>query len=95
MKAKGYRRKGRSALGRNGEKAGFPPLRRWLATYEKGQKVVIDIWPGVYEGMPHTRYQGKVGQVLEKRGRCYVVAIPLDKRSAKLTVSPVHIRPAA
>lgn len=93
MRAKGYRRKGRSALGKSKDKGGFPPLRRWLATYSEGQKVLIDIWPGVYEGMPHARYQGKVGTVLEKRGSCYVVGIPLDKRTAKLTVSPVHIRP--
>jgi large subunit ribosomal protein L21e len=95
LKAKGYRKKGRSLLGRKADKAGFPPARRWLASYEKGQRVVIDIWPGVYEGMPHTRYQGKVGEVLEKRGRCYVVGIPLQSRMAKLTVSPVHMQPFA
>ncbi|MGC8630902.1 MAG: 50S ribosomal protein L21e [Thermoprotei archaeon] len=95
MKAKGYRKKGRNLLSKTSEKGGFPPIKRWLATYDKGQKIAIDIWPGVYEGMPHLRYQGRVGQVIEKRGRCYVIGIPLDKRTAKIMVSPVHIRPLA
>jgi large subunit ribosomal protein L21e len=38
-----------------------------LVEYPVGSKVVIDIDPSVHKGMPHKRYQGKVGVVLGRR----------------------------
>ncbi|MDP7975042.1 MAG: 50S ribosomal protein L21e [TACK group archaeon] len=95
MKAKGYRKKSRSILSKSKDKGGFPPIQRWLAEFKQGDKVAVDIWPGIYEGMPHSRYQGRVATVIEKRGRCYVVGIPLAGRTVKLTASPVHLRSLA
>jgi len=67
-------------------------LSRLLAGYEVGEKVVIDIDSGVHKGMPHKRYQGKIGTVVERRGRAYVVEIPQRKTVKLIIATPEHLR---
>lgn len=67
-------------------------LSRLLVEYEVGEKVVIDIDSGVHRGMPHKRFQGKVGTVVERRGRAYVVEIPNGKTVKLITAKPEHLR---
>jgi large subunit ribosomal protein L21e len=44
--------------------------------------------------MPHRRYHGRVGRIVEKRGRGYVVAVQIGSKLRKLSVLPEHLRPA-
>ena len=67
-------------------------LSRLLAKYEVGEKVVIVIDSGVHKGMPHKRYQGKVGTVVEGRGRAYVVEIPQRKTVKLIIAKPEHLK---
>jgi large subunit ribosomal protein L21e len=67
-------------------------LSRLLADYQVGDKVVINIDPGIHKGMPHKRFQGKVATVMEKRGRAYVLDIPQRKTSKIVIVGPEHIQ---
>ena len=61
----------------------------YLVEYPVGSKVVIDIDPSVQKGMPHKRYQGKVGIVL---GRSYEVELYLGSKRKVLYVLPDHLR---
>jgi large subunit ribosomal protein L21e len=67
-------------------------LSRLLAKYEVGDKVIINIDPGIHKGMPHKRFQGKVGTVVEKRGRSYVLDLPQRKTSKYIIAGPEHIK---
>lgn len=91
-KSKGPRRKSRSVLTKSVREKGKIGLSRLLAEYEVGDKVVIHIDSGVHKGMPHKRFQGKVGTVVEKRGRAYVLDIPQRKTSKLVIAGPEHIR---
>ncbi|MFQ6053367.1 MAG: 50S ribosomal protein L21e [Candidatus Bathyarchaeia archaeon] len=91
-RSRGLRRKSRHVLTKPVRERGKLGVSRLLARYEVGDKVVIDIDPAVHKGMPHKRYQGKVGTVIERRGRAYVVEIP-QRRSAKhIIAKPEHLK---
>ena len=91
-KSKGPRRKSRSVLTKRARERGKLGLSRLLAEYEVGDKVVINIDPGIHRGMPHKRFQGKVGSVVERRGKAYVLEIPQRKTSKLVIAGPEHVR---
>ncbi|UCD45748.1 MAG: 50S ribosomal protein L21e [Candidatus Bathyarchaeota archaeon] len=91
-KSRGPRRKSRSVLTKRVREKGKLGLSRLLAEYEVGQKVVINIDPAIHKGMPHKRFQGKVGTVVEKRGKSYVLDIPQRKTSKYIIARPEHIK---
>jgi large subunit ribosomal protein L21e len=91
-KSRGPRRKSRRILSKPVREKGKLGLSRLLAYYEIGEKVVIKIDPAIHKGMPHKRYQGKVGTVMEKRGRAYVLDIPQKKTSKLIIAGPEHLK---
>ncbi len=92
-KAKGYRRKTRSLLKRNPRERGKTGLSQILQEYEPDEKVVVKIDPSVHKGMPHRRYHGKIGIIVEKRGRSYIVNVPQGEAVKEIIVRPEHITP--
>jgi large subunit ribosomal protein L21e len=92
-KAKGYRRKTRSLLKRNPRERGKTGLSQILQEYEPDEKVVVKIDPSVHKGMPHRRYHGKIGVIVDKRGRSYVVNVPQGDAVKEIIVRPEHITP--
>jgi len=85
-KSKGPQRKSRSTLTKRVREKGKLGLSRLLADYAVGEKVVIKIDSGIHKGMPHKRFHGKVGTVIEKRGEAYVLEIP-QRRTSKFVIS--------
>jgi len=94
-KAKGYRRKTRSLLRRNPRERGKTGLSKILYEYKPGEKVVVKIDPSVHKGMPHRRYHGRIGVIVNKRGRSYVVNVTQGKAVKEIIVRPEHIIPHA
>jgi large subunit ribosomal protein L21e len=92
-KAKGFRRKTRSLLKRNPRERGKTGLSQVLQEYEPDEKVVVKIDPSVHKGMPHRRYHGKIGVIVDKRGRSYVVNVSMGKAVKEIIVRPEHITP--
>jgi len=95
MKAsKGYRHRTRKLLRKHiREKGGVPPLSLILHDYKPGEYVYIKINPSVMKGMPHRRYHGKVGVVIGKRGKAYIVQVKLGGKTKTLFIRPEHLRP--
>ena len=91
-KSKGLSRKSRSVLTKRIREKGKLGLSRLLTDYQVGDKVVINIDPGIHKGMPHKRFQGKVGIVVEKRGRAYILDIPQRKTSKIIIATPEHLQ---
>ncbi len=92
-KAKGYRRKTRSLLSRKPRERGKTGLSKILQEYEPDEKVVVKIDPSVHKGMPHRRYHGRIGVIVDKRGRSYVVNVSQGKAVKEIIVRPEHITP--
>ncbi len=68
-------------------------LSRLMHEYNPGDKVVIKIDSSVHRGLPHHRYQGKVGVILAKRGRAYEVSVTQGDAVKELIVKPEHLVP--
>ncbi len=87
----GYRRKTRSLLRLDsGKSKGLSPL---LREYKVADKVVIDINPAQVKGMPHRRFQGKVGVVEEVGRRVITIRIPIGGKEKKVIARLEHVKP--
>ncbi len=62
----------------------------WIKDISVGDRVHIDIKPSVHP-VPHRRYRGKTGVVVEKRGKAYVVEVYLGNKPKKLILKPPHV----
>jgi len=92
-RAKGFRHKTRSLLSRKPREHGKTGLSKILQSYVAGEKVVVKIDPSVHKGMPHRRYHGKVGVIVQKKGRSYVVNVTQGDAVKEIIVRPEHLEP--
>ncbi|MCK4313450.1 50S ribosomal protein L21e [Candidatus Bathyarchaeota archaeon] len=92
-KSKGFRAGTRRLLKKKPRERGKLSLSKLLYEYELGGRVVVVIDSSVQKGMPHRRYHGKVGTVIEKRGRSYVVSVTQGKALKQIIVRPEHLEP--
>ena len=68
-------------------------LSNILTQYSVNDEVVIDIDPSQVKGMPHRRFQGKVGVVEEIRPRSLVISLPIGNKMKQISPRLEHIRP--
>ncbi|RLE60497.1 MAG: 50S ribosomal protein L21e [Thermoprotei archaeon] len=89
----GYRSRTRKVFRKHPRKKGYGGLGRLMYEYNIGDKVRIDISPEFPSTAPHRRYQGRIGTVIEKRGRAYVIAIKIGGKVKKIITTKDHIVP--
>jgi len=92
-KSKGYRAKTRKLLKKKPRERGKIKISRLLCNYQPGDNVVIKIDPSVQKGMPHRRYHGRVGTVVGRRGRSYIVSVTQGDAVKEIIVRPEHLEP--
>jgi len=78
-KSSGTRKKSRYKLKKSIRERGISPPSRVVQEFKAGQRVHIDIDPGVHKGMPHPKFQGRTAKVLGQRGRAYILEIKTAK----------------
>jgi len=61
-----------------------------IKSFKIGDKVAI-VPKGNTRNIPHPRYKGKIGKIIEKRGAAYVVQINVFNTTKKLIVPAVHL----
>lgn len=89
-KSRGFRAKTRFKLR---QKVAYrPPITKFLKEFEKNQAVVIVQEPASQRGMPHPRFKGKTGTIIEKRGKSYIVQILDGNKAKKLIARPEHLK---
>ncbi len=88
-KSKGFRSRTRKKLKQKLKK---PTITKFLQKFEVGEKVLIHPEPSSHRGMPFPRFKGKVGEVIEKRGECYMVKVRDGDKEKKVIVAPEHLR---
>ena len=64
-----------------------------IRTFNVGDKVVITP-KARWDGMPHLRYTGRQGVILEKRGKAYIVEGGDLSVRKKIVVGSVHLKMA-
>ncbi|HLN35566.1 MAG TPA: hypothetical protein VK250_09865 [Nitrososphaeraceae archaeon] len=85
----GSRRKSRSVLTKSNVLRGITYL---LINYKIGDKVMINIDPSEHNTMPHRRYQGKIGTILEVGKRIVRIAIQIGNKEKILQTKRNHIK---
>ena len=91
--SKGYYSGTRSLLRKPTREKGKPKISKLLHEYETGNEVIIKMDSSVQKSMPHKRFHGKVGQIIEKRGRGYVVSVPQGEARKTIIVRSEHLEP--
>jgi len=92
-KSKGFRSGARRLLTKEPRERGKMKLSKLLYEYQSGTQVVIKIDSAVHKGMPHKRYHGRVGTILNKRGRSYVISVSQGDALREIIVRPEHLEP--
>jgi large subunit ribosomal protein L21e len=92
-KSQGYRAGTRRLLKKEPRERGKLRLSKLLHEYQPGSRVVVKIDPSVQKGMPHKRYHGKVGTVVNRRGRSYIVGVRQGDAVREIIVRPEHLEP--
>jgi len=92
-KAKGLRAKTRTTLKKETREKGKIGLGKLLHEYKSGDKVVIKVDSAIHKGMPHRRYFGKIGTVIDKRGGSYLIGVRQGEATKEIIVRPEHILP--
>jgi large subunit ribosomal protein L21e len=91
--SKGYYTRARGVLTKKPREKGKPKLGKLLIEYAPGSQVIIKMDSSVQKSLPHKRFHGKVGTVLEKRGRGYVVSVSKGDAVKKIIVRSEHLEP--
>jgi large subunit ribosomal protein L21e len=90
-KSHGFRARTRKELR---QKVGMrPTITMYMQEFKKNQKVIIIQEPSSHKGMPHPRFKGKVGRILERRGSSYILEIDDGGSTKKIISRPEHLRP--
>ena len=83
VKSHGVRRHTREKFRRTG----LTPVSAYFKQFKIGDRVVIKINSSSHHGLPFKRFQGLSGNVIDKRGRAYIVEI-YDGNKAKKVITP-------
>ena len=91
--SKGYYSGTRSLLRKPNRERGKPHISKILHEYTLGSQVIIKMDSSTQKSMPHKRFHGKIGVIVEKRGRGYVVSVPQGNSIKEIITRPEHLEP--
>jgi len=92
-KSKEFRARTRRLSKKKPRESGKPKISKLLQEYTPGSHVIIKIDSSVQKSLPHKRYHGKIGTVLDKRGRGYVVSVGQGDAIREIIVRSAHLEP--
>jgi large subunit ribosomal protein L21e len=91
--SKGYYAGTRSLLKKATRDKGKPKISKILQEYTPGSQVIIKMDSSVQKSMPHKRFHGKIGTIVDKRGRGYVVNVSQGNSVKQIIVRSEHLEP--
>jgi len=91
--SKGYCAGTRSLMKKPFRLKGKPKLTKFLYEYKPEDSVIIKIDSAQQKALPHRRFHGKIGKVLNKRGRAYVVQVAQGNATRQIIVRTEHLEP--
>ncbi|TAN35538.1 MAG: 50S ribosomal protein L21e [Candidatus Methanoperedens sp.] len=90
-KTHGTRRKSRYKLKKTVREKGLSPITRALQEFTDGDIVNIDLDPSIQNGMPHPKFHGRTGKIIERRGRAYMVEVRDGGLMKEVIALPEHL----
>ncbi|MHA2060482.1 MAG: 50S ribosomal protein L21e [Candidatus Ranarchaeia archaeon] len=72
---------------------GLAPLGKLLIKYSLNDRVDVIPDPSIQKTLPHRRFVGKVGTIVELRGRAYMVEIMDGNMKKTIILRKEHLRP--
>jgi large subunit ribosomal protein L21e len=90
--SKGYHSGSRQLLTKPSREKGKPKLSKLLTEYAPGSQVIIKLDASEQKSLPHKRFQGKVGTVIEKRGRGYMINVAQGGSFKKVILRAEHLQ---
>ncbi len=69
-----------------------PTITKFLQDFDIGQKVIIALEPSSHKGMPFPRFSGKLGRIVGKRGKSYIVEVRDLDKIKKVISRPEHLK---
>jgi large subunit ribosomal protein L21e len=91
--SKGYCAGTRSLMRKAPRAKGKPKLTKFLYEYALGASVIIKIDSSQQKSLPHRRFHGKIGKVIGKRGRGYVVSVAQGNSMREIITRTEHLEP--
>ncbi len=91
--SKGYCAGTRSLMRKAVRDKGKPKLTKFLYDYAIGASVIIKIDSAQQKSLPHRRFHGKIGTVIAKRGRGYVVKVAQGNSVRDIITRTEHLEP--
>jgi large subunit ribosomal protein L21e len=91
--SKGYCAGTRSLMRKAPRAKGKPKLTKFLYEHELGASVIIKIDSSQQKSLPHRRFHGKIGKVVGKRGRGYVVSVAQGNSMREIITRTEHLEP--
>lgn len=91
-KSKGFQNRTRKLFRKSARDKGLKSLRYLLEPIDVGQRVDILLNSSMQKGRPHRRYNGKSGEVVEKRGQSYVINVKVGGKMKTIIARPEHLR---
>lgn len=88
----GSRRKSKHKFRKDIRQKGKISISEFLKELKIGQAVVLKADPAYQKGFYHSRFHGKRGKIVEKKGSCYSVEINDKGKLKHLIVHPVHLK---
>jgi large subunit ribosomal protein L21e len=64
-----------------------------LREYHEGQQALVIIDPRQHKGLPHRRYHGKVGNIINVGRRAVTLHVKLGNKTKTLITRLDHIKP--
>ena len=89
--SKGYYAGTRSLLRKPNREKGKLNIGKILQDYPPGSQVIIRMDSSVQKSMPHKRFHGKIGTIIKKQGRGYVISVPQGNSIKQIITRREHI----
>ncbi len=89
--SKGYHSGARKLLTKHAREKGKPKLGKLLIEHTPGSQVIIKLDSSEQKSLPHKRFHGKIGTVVERRGRGYVVNVAQGDAVKQIIVRSEHL----
>jgi len=74
------------------ERRGKLSIRRFCQTFKVGDQVLLNVEPAYQKGTYFLRFHGRVGEVKNRRGKCYEIMIRDKNKMKMVLVHPLHLR---
>ena len=89
-KSRGFRHGTRKSLRQKPSER--PAITKFLKKFKENDKVMLANEPSSQKGMPFPRYMGRVGKIVGKRGKGYLVEIVLGSKKKTIISRTEHLK---